>query len=137
MMSWLLKLLTGDVLSEITGVVDKYFDNQMTRAEMQAEIRKKLLEVHGTVAKHQAKIIRTELRGQDWLQRNWRALAGLSFVFVILFYVLLLPIAVDWFGLPPVRTGDVLLLRVVDIAAIAIAGYVGGEGLKFLAKRVL
>lgn len=137
MMRWLLKFLTGDVLSEITGIVDKYFDRQISRDELEAAIRKQLLEVHGTVVKNQAKIIQTELRSPDYVARTWRAWAGLSFVFVILFYVLILPIAVDWFGLPPVRVGDVLLLRVIDIALVAIAGYVGGEGLKFLAKRVL
>jgi len=137
MMSWLLKLLTGDVLGKITGLVDSYFKKEMTKAELEASIRKTLIDLHGQIAMNQMQIITAEAQGESWLQRNWRPMAGLSLVFVILFYVLLLPIAVDWFGLPPVRTGDVLLLRVVDGAFIALAGYIGGRGIEALGNRVL
>lgn len=135
-MNLLIKLLTGGLVDSLTGLAKAYINKEITEAELQAGVRKHVLDTYTKIVEQQASVVIAEARGEDWLQRNWRPVAGLSLVFVILFYVLLLPVAVDWFGLPPVRTGDVLLLRVTDIAVIAMAGYVGGEGIKFLAGKV-
>ena len=123
-MSWLLTLLTGPLVNQVVNLIRSYQDRKMSEAELEAEVRKAMLATYAEIAQTQGEVIMAEARGDSWLQRNWRPIVGLAFASVPFFYAIILPIAVDWIGAPPVRVGDLLLGWIMNATVIALGGYV-------------
>lgn len=58
----------------------------------------KVMEYETKLAEAQSKIIIAEAQGQSWLQRNWRPLTMLTFVFVIAWNYIASPLCAWAFG---------------------------------------
>ena len=139
-MSILLSLLSGPLLAAIMGVVGKYLDQQINRDKLEAEIKHAILGTISHVADTQASIIKAEISSEDRLVRIWRPIAALSLVGVLLFYSVITPVAVSWFGAPPVKVGDTLLGWIYTLAGSCLGATVAGSYLvetvrMFLDKR--
>ena len=134
----LTKLLTGPLVAAVLDVFERAQKAKMDRAAIEAELRRVMAEqisgVAATEITARRDLIIAELRGESWLQRNWRPLVAISFAAVLLFYAIILPIAVDWFGAPPVRVGDQLLGWIMQTVMIALGGYIGGRTLEKMAR---
>ena len=134
----LVRLFTGPLVRAVLGVVERAQEAKMDRAAIEAELRKAIAAELGRVAATELQsrrdVLIAELRGESWLQRNWRPLVAVTFAAVIVFYGLILPIAVDWFGAPPVRIGDTLLGWIMTSVNIAIGGYIGGRTLEKITR---
>ena len=77
----------------------------------------------------QASIIIAEAKGESWLQRNWRPITMLTFVFLIFHNSAL----VTWFGLAPIPIEPDLW----DVIKIGLGGYVvGRSGEKIYKEKV-
>jgi len=134
----LTKLLTGPLVSAVLDVFERAQKAKMNRAAIEAELRRVMAEriarVAATEITARRDVIIAELRGESWLQRNWRPLVAISFAAVLLFYAIILPVAVDWFGAPPVRVGDKLLGWIMQTVMIALGGYIGGRTVEKVAR---
>ena len=137
-MSGLASLLISTLLKPLTDAALKVFQTaqqrKLTEAEARAAVQKALSQALKQAATTELAarrdVLLAELKGESRLQRLWRPIVALSFAFVLLFYALILPVAVDWFGLPPVRVGDTLLGWIMTSVNIAIGGYIGGRTLE-------
>jgi len=136
-MNIILSLLTGPLLRAIMGVVDKYFENEANRDILEAEIKQAILSTYETGMMAQKDVILAELQSEDMIARVWRSVVGLLFAFIIAWYALFVPILVNWFGVPPLQPGELLLVWIKDILIIAIGGYIGLTGLKSLGVMLL
>ena len=138
MIGKILDILTGRVVSRVFDIIERAQARKAKREVLEAELREAVADAmrdYGeAVIAARRDVILAEAKGDNWLQRNWRPLVAVSFAFVLLFYGLFLPIAVDWFGLPPVRVGDALLGWIMTSVNIAIGGYIGGRSLEKIAK---
>ena len=136
----LTKLLAGPLVKVTLDIFERAQEAKMDRAAIEAELRKaiaaRIAEVAATELEARRDVLIAELRGESWLQRNWRPLVAITFAAVIVFYGLILPIAVDWFGLPPVRIGDTLLGWIMTSVNIAIGGYIGGRTLEKITRTI-
>jgi hypothetical protein len=134
----LTKLLTGPLVSAVIDVFERARKAKMNRAAIEAELRRVMAEriarVAATEITARRDVIIAELKGESWLQRNWRPLVAISFAAVLLFYAIILPVAVDWFGAPPVRVGDRLLGWIMQTVMIALGGYIGGRTVEKVAR---
>jgi hypothetical protein len=108
----------------------------MNRDILQVEIEKAVLGVIQDVSKTQAGVIKAEISSESWLARNWRPISALGFVSVVLFYSLITPVTSAWFGAPPPRIGDVLLLKVIDLCTLCLGGYIGLRSFEKIADLV-
>lgn len=135
--AWLAGLLASPLAEAALSVFRAAERRKLTEAELRSELRKTLASAAEQVAAAelaaQRNVLLAELNGESRLQRIWRPLVALSFAFVMLFYALILPVAVDWFGLPPVRIGDALLGWIMTSVNIALGGYIGGRTLEKVA----
>ncbi len=135
--AWLAGLLARPLADAALSVFRAAERRKLTEAELRSELRKTLASAAEQVAAAelaaQRDVLLAELNGESRLQRIWRPLVALSFAFVMLFYALILPVAVDWFGLPPVRIGDALLGWIMTSVNIALGGYIGGRTLEKVA----
>ena len=133
MFGFLAKLLVGPILGKVVDLFKAYKDGKLNELEVKAEVERAILDTIDDVAKTQADVIMAEMRGENWLQRNWRPMAAVSFTFIVLFYGLITPIMVSWFGWPPVRVGDILLLKIIDLVTICLGGYIGFRSIEKIA----
>lgn len=137
MLSFLLSLLSGPLVGAVMSVITKHFDVQMNRDVIQGEIEKKILETITNVAGPQAEVIKAEINSEERLVRLWRPIAALSLVFVLLFYSLIVPIAVGWFGAPPVRVGDTLLGWIYTLTGSCLGGYMAVRSLEKITEMIV
>ena len=137
MMGLLFKFLGGPLVSGIVDVVKNHQNRKATEAEIKGEVSEAVMAAFSSVSEQQANVIIAEAQGESWLQRTWRPIVAISFAFVVVFYALILPIAVDWFGVPPVRVGDKLLEWVMSAVMLCLGGYIGGRSLEKIAKTVM
>jgi len=137
MIQLLFRFLSGPLITGVVDIVKNHQNRKATEAEIRGEVSKMILGVFGSLSEQKANVVIAEARGEDWLQRNWRPMVALSFAFVVMFYALVLPIAVDWFGAPPVRVGDKLLEWVMTAVMVCLGGYIGGRSLEKIAKTVM
>lgn len=137
MFAFLAKIFAGPLIGKVVDLVVSYQGRKATEAEMRAEVEKVIMGTFAEVSKSQADVIMTEMRGENWLQRNWRPIVAVSFAFILAFYALIMPAMVAWMGVPPVRTGDLILEWTFQIIMISLGGYIGGRTLEKVVSMVL
>lgn len=136
MLAWLTKLLAGPLIDKIVGVITTVQNGKFTEAEIRAKVQAQVLETIGDVTRTQGDVIMAEMRGESPLQRLWRPITALLFVFIVFWFGFLQPLFVGWFGLPPLRVGDTLLLQIIDLVKICLGGYIGGRTLEKIVATV-
>lgn len=136
MFDLLSKLLLGPLLGKLVDLYKSYNERQVTEAQLRRDIEKTLLGTFKEVSQVQADVIMAEMKGENWMQRNWRPVTAVAFAFIVFFYGILLPVAVDWFGAPPVRVGDELLHWIMDAVMLCLGGYIGGRTLEKIVSTI-
>lgn len=137
MLAFLAKLVAGPLVGKIIDLFNSYQGRKLSEAALRAEVEKTILSTFADVAKTQGSVIEAEMRGEGWLQRNWRPIVAVCFAFIVVFYGLITPIAVGWFGAPPVRIGDQLLGWIMDAVVICLGGYIGGRSLEKVVSLIV
>lgn len=132
----LIGLLTGDVLDTVAGLFKAYLNKEITEKELQVKLVAILAPLFTAQIEASRDVILAEIKSEDWLVRRWRPITVMALAFIPFFYGLIVPVSVDWFGLPTPRVGDLLLIEVLDIVKIAIGGYIGGRSLEKIATTV-
>ena len=85
------------------------------------------------LGKLQADVIKSEVSSEHWLTSMWRPIMALCATFVlIIWYGFMVPIAVNWLGMPALVVGDELLKWVYTLITIALTGYVAGRSIEKL-----
>jgi hypothetical protein len=116
--------LIGNLVPSITGLISEAVTDKDKAAELQFKIKELVLGIQSQVIAAKQAIIVAEAQGQSWIQRNWRPITMLTFVFIIANNYILVPYAVS-FGLnvpmldiPPGMWG---------LLTVGIGGYIGGR----------
>lgn len=139
-MLWLAKklagLLTGELLGPVTDLFKAFINKEITEKELQVKLIALLAPVYTAQITASKDVILAEIGSEDWLVRRWRPITVMCLAFIPFFYGLIVPVAVDWFGLPSPRVGDPLLIEILEIVKIAIGGYIGGRSLEKIATTV-
>lgn len=136
-LSFLSNILLGPVLKTVTNAYDSYLKAGVDKNKLEADVKKAVLSTLQEQTEKQADVIIAEINSKDKLVRRWRPCVALGSFFVLFFYALILPISVDWFGLPTVRTGDLILSWMHSLTTIAIGGYIGGRTLEKIAHTIV
>jgi hypothetical protein len=130
MLAFLAKLVAGPLVGKIVDLVKGYQDKKLSEAALRAEVEKTILSTFDSVAKTQSEVILAEINGGSRLQRLWRPITALLFVFIVFWFGFIQPLLVGWFNLPPLRVGDPLLMEILDIVKLCLGGYIGGRSLE-------
>ena len=129
MLAWLTKFLAGPLIDKIVGLFASMQDRKLSEYEIRAEVEKQVLSTIADVTRTQGDVIMAEMKGESPLQRLWRPITALLFVWIVFWFGFLQPLFVGWFGLPPLRVGDTLLLQIIDLVKLCLGGYIGGRTL--------
>ncbi len=119
----------GSIVKPITDLIDNLTTTDEEKGILKNELVKlqnnvtvKVIEYQSKLLDSQTRLIEAEAKGQSWLQRNWRPITMLVFLFLVVF---------DSFGLLKFRlSGEAWLLL-----QIGLGGYVvGRSGEKIVEK---
>ncbi len=119
----------GSIVKPITDLIDNLTTTDEEKGILKNELVKlqnnvtvKVIEFQSKLLDSQTRLIEAEAKGQSWLQRNWRPITMLVFLFLVVF---------DSFGLLKFRlSGEAWLLL-----QIGLGGYVvGRSGEKIVEK---
>ena len=137
MIGGLIKILSGPIVDSVTKVWTAKINKEVTEQELRADVAAAVVAALSSIPEHQASVLIAEAKGESWLQRNWRPMTGALLGVTVFFYAVVAPIAVDWFGAPPVRIGD-LLFEWVFTALLGFGSvYAGGRTLEKIADKVV
>ena len=135
MLALLAKLLAGPLIGKLLDAFSGWQQRKLSRDEMAKELEALLAHEANELAKTQADVVMAEAKGEDWLQRNWRPVTSLLFVFIVFRFGWLQPATVAWFNWPPLRVGDTLLIEILGLVKLCLGGYIGGRTLEKVFKR--
>lgn len=118
--------ILGLFLPSIGKAIEEAVTDKDLANRLKADITAQMLALQGAELDAQAKVLVAELQGKSWLQRAWRPLTMLSFVFIIFNNYVIVPYAVAFAGpdsvpmleIPPGMWG---------LLTVGIGGYVGGR----------
>ncbi|HEY1774252.1 MAG TPA: 3TM-type holin [Gammaproteobacteria bacterium] len=79
----LLATVANFILPGIFKEVDKAIPDQDLGAKLKASIQTAVLSADAEALQEQAGIVTAEAKGESWLQRNWRPLTMMVFVFIV------------------------------------------------------
>ena len=79
----LLATVANFILPGIFKEVDKAIPDQDLGARLKASIQTAVLSANAEELQAQAGIVADEAKGESWLQRNWRPMTMLVFVFIV------------------------------------------------------
>jgi len=137
MLAILAKLLAGPIIGKVMDLVMSFQNRKLGEAELRAEVERAVLDTFAEVSKSQASVIEAEMRGENWLQRNWRPMVAVGLAIIPISYGIVFPVAVAWFDMAPVRVGDDLLRWIMDAVVICLGGYIGGRSLEKIVTMIV
>lgn len=83
--------IAAAILPGIFTTVDKAIPDKDLAAKLKGDIQLAVLSTDAQALQEQAGIVTAEAKGESWLQRNWRPLTMLVFVFIVFNNYILAP----------------------------------------------
>jgi hypothetical protein len=124
--------------SRIIDAITKHVQNKDERERLVLEIQKQIQETASQLEyellKQRGNIIVSEATGHSWLQRNWRPITMLVFVFIITNNYVLVPYAKAVFNidLPILNLPD----QVWNLLSYGLMGYIGARSVEKITGMV-
>lgn len=112
-----------DLVDNVHTSTEEKLVQQNVLATLQNQVTAKLIELESQTLAAQSKIISAEAEGQSWMQRNWRPVTMLTFLFLVV---------MDSFGWLPNRLAD----EAWTLLQIGLGGYVVGRSAEQIAKKI-
>lgn len=122
------------MITEIAATINQLFsviDKLIPDKEKAEEAKAKLIELQQNgelkIIEQQANTITAEIKSDSWINKNWRALAALSFIFIIVNNYVLAPY-LKAFGFPFVMLD--IPPNMWELLNIMIGGYIFHKGIE-------
>jgi hypothetical protein len=121
--------ILGDIVKGVIDVIDQSVEDEDKKNELKAALDKSLMNADLTrfqeQIKAQASIVLGEVKGESWLQRNWRPVLMLTVVAIVANNYIFAP----YLGAIFPQYVQVLALpeRLWDLMTLGVGGYVVGR----------
>ena len=113
-----------NLIPSIGRTIEKAVTDKDAASRLKAEIETLLITAQSSMVESQSKIIIAEAQGESWLQRNWRPVTMLTFVFIIANNYIFVPYAVAFgSGVPMLDIPPGMW----SLLTVGIGGYIGGR----------
>lgn len=126
----ILKALAG-LIPSIGRSIEKFVPDKDLARKLSHEIEALVMGIQSALIQAKQAIIVAEAQGASWLQRTWRPITMLTFVFIIANNYIIVPYAVA-FGL------EVPMLEIPPgmwgLLTVGIGGYIGGRSAEKIVK---
>lgn len=125
------------LLNPIGNIIDKIIPDPNQAAKIKAEMTREMLSADGEFFKAAGKIVATEASGESWMQRNWRPITMLTFVFIIANNYVFAPyleFMADIFGWAVKVPRLAIPEGMWGLLKIGIGGYIASRGVEKVAN---
>lgn len=133
--------MIGGAIRPVTDMVDNLHTSDEEKAKVKNELRQleneitsKVLDYEKELLESKTELIGAEIRGQSWLQRNWRPLLMLSVVAIIVNNYILFPY-MEAFGIQEARMLD-LPGGLWTLLTTGVGGYVVGRSGEKISENI-
>lgn len=123
-----------DAIDAIGNTIDK-INKSDEKLEMQLKYKQLLIDIEATYLNYennllekQSRILEAEVKGQSWLQRNWRPMLMIICMFIIFNNYVLVP----YFNLPVATLDD----HIWTLMELGVGGYVAGRSLEKISENL-
>ena len=126
-MSIVSTLVTG-LAAPITNLVSEFIEDPDKKNEIEGKLQTLLATNAAQIEQKAADIIIAEAKGESWLQRNWRPLTMVFFLFIVFWNAVIVPVL--WaFGipLPTLEAMSAVPEQVWNIIMLGLGGYIAGR----------
>lgn len=120
----------GGIIKPVTDLIDNLTTSDEEKATLKNELVKiqnnmaeKVLDYQGKLLDSQTRLIEAEAKGQSWLQRNWRPITMITFLFLV---------CMDSFGVLAFRLSG----QAWTLLQIGLGGYVVGRSGEKIAGKL-
>ncbi|RUM32670.1 MAG: hypothetical protein DSY42_00490 [Aquifex sp.] len=124
--------LVGTLAPIIAEVIKKYIHSKEEAEKIEKEITLELLKRENQLRELQAQIVKAEIQGKSWLQRNWRPLLMLTFILILFNNYVLVPYL-------SMFTDKVKILEFPpefwNLLIVGVGGYIAGRSLEKIKGR--
>ena len=121
----------GSLIPSIGRSIEKIIPDKDMARRLTHEIEALVLGLQGGIIAAKQAIIVAEAQGGSWIQRTWRPITMLTFVFIIAHNYIIVPYA-QAFG-APVPTLDIPP-GMWGLLTVGIGGYIGGRSAEKIVK---
>jgi len=134
-MDWIKNIISGGidkVVDSVANAGDKWFTSDEERLKLRNELKKAMNELKQELEKEatkqmeaQKEVLIAEMQGENWLMRNWRPVAMMSFTFMLFNNYVLVPYGIAYgLKIPQVIIPD----GVFTLLSIGMGGYMASLG---------
>lgn len=127
------------LLGPLGNILNKIIPDPNERARIQAELMKEAMNSESEFYKAAGSIITAEAKGESWMQRNWRPITMLTFVFIIANNYILAPYVTFLASFAGYHV-EIPTLAIPDgmwtLLQIGIGGYIASRGGEKIASSV-
>lgn len=127
------------LVGPLLGLIDRVIPNPNEAMEIKAELMKESMNAESEFYKAAGGIIKAEAQGESWMQRNWRPVTMLTFVFIIANNYIIAPYVMflsSMFGyhveLPTLDIPEGMW----TLLSIGIGGYITSRGVEKTVKNI-
>lgn len=117
-----------DIIDNLTTTEEEKMKLKIELTKVENELASKIIELEGKVVDGKAQIIKAEAQGSSWLQRNWRPITMLVFVYIVANNYIFAPL----FGIPTLPIPNDLW----DLLKIGLGGYIVGRSAEKIASNL-
>lgn len=109
----------GSIIDDLTTSGEEKLQAKLALSQLENQITTQLIQAEQTLITEKAKVLVAEAQGESWLQRNWRPITMLTFVFIVAWDYILAPL----FHLPFLVIPD----HMWSLLQLGIGGYIIGR----------
>ena len=119
--------LIGALAPKIFDILDQVITDKDEATRIKGALSAKLIESNDTLTQAATSVVKAEVQGEGWLQRNWRTGLMVWFAFLLGMY---------WFGFIPSNMSEDTIQSLFDLIQIGVGGYVIGRSAEKVAERI-
>ena len=120
--------IIGDIVKEIGSTVREAIPDRDQADRLLTQITEVFAKHEGKLAEHNAANIQAEVHSKSWLARNWRPIAMLTFIGLIVAH---------WFGWTAPNLTEAEILSLLNLVKIGLGGYIGGRTVEKIAPGII
>ncbi len=128
--------IVGSLLENVLGIIDKAVPDKDLAGKLKHEVQLSLLEKDYSVIEKElserARVIVSEATGQSWIQRNWRPITMLVFVYIIAHNYIFAPVLRMFF---PQMVSLEIPPDMWDLLKLGIGGYIVGRSAEKIVRE--
>ena len=125
----------GNVFDGIKGIIGEFVVDPQKKleaatklAELEIDFKNKQMDAEKSFAEQQASVVIAETKSDSWLAANWRPVTMLSFVFIIMWNFVVVPL----FHQTPVGIPEGMW----ELLKLGIGGYIGARSVEKIADTI-